>query len=216
MHTHERVVSVHRRHREPIVIYSREQDAAPQWRRRTRIARAIHPSSPRLPFAASGSQSLDLEASLLPGPRWNRVKVKVPKRLPLDSPIKLTDTITYLISSYHRRGRKKGKSTWVVSRRHEVACFISSQQSDWCEGHNGWGLRTGDDGLVRLGTTARGQDTKIAKFVSGDSAPWHGFPADMARLHDLPPLAVLREWVDQGLIRKHQMRKIARAIPCGL
>lgn len=140
----------------------------------------------------------------------------LPKNLLLDESIVLAGGVQYLISSQHRSNRNRKKSQWTISRRLEVLCFFRAHRRGWLHSDRGWSLHLDRGAPETLGKTRNGTSTKVAKFVEHAAPCWHGYPADLTRSADIPSTEVMKTWVAAGLIRKHEMSKVLRGIPCSL
>lgn len=72
--------------------------------------------------------------------------------------------------------------------------------------------------LHKVGVNFHGESLVLGKFVDGiANGNWHGYPADYRRNpRDRPPISVLKSWVNQGHIKKHQHAKISRGQKCNL
>jgi hypothetical protein len=126
--------------------------------------------------------------------------------------------VVYVHTPKHRNG-SPGASQWSINMDQERLCFQRSLDSGWLDDDEGWGLHhAGPDPQV-LGRSADNvRDLYIAKFVGGTPARrWHGYPIDHQRSpSDIPSMLVLRSWLDGGLLRPVQIRRLARGQPCGL
>jgi len=114
----------------------------------------------------------------------------------------------YLHKKDHRDGGNGKKSQWKIKPPDEIACFDEALKRTWGDMTKAWGLRLVGTTAQKLGTSIRGDDLRIAKFVNGNPA-WHGYPADYrTKLQDRPPTAVLRKWVAAGIIGKNDVARI--------
>lgn len=139
--------------------------------------------------------------------------------LPLDQPINVTDNIYYIIASQHRLMTNQHKSFWIISPEGELDCFQLTISKGWYQNNRGWGLCLSTEGKLNyLGKNNISELLKIAKFI--DSVPnnhWHGYPADYRRkTQDIPPIDILKEWYDEGLLEKHCISKIKAGKVCNL
>jgi hypothetical protein len=139
--------------------------------------------------------------------------VRIPKNHAIDK------DVTYAAHPHHRDvSRQQLKSQWTITEAEEVASFKSARGSGWIDLVQGWGLHRPKASIEGLGTATDGQTTLfIAKFISKNSTPWHGYPADhQRRLEDVPTERHLREWLDQGLVSNAAVRKLVKQQPCSL
>lgn len=131
----------------------------------------------------------------------------------------IADGVSYLSHPHHRdTSRRNVKSQWTIAESQEVASFRSAHESGWLDSEQGWGLHRPNEAIARLGTAIDGQTALyIAKFVSMNATPWHGYPADhQRRLKDLPNSRHLKEWLEQGLVSNAAVRKLVKQQPCDL
>jgi len=131
----------------------------------------------------------------------------------------IEDGVSHFSHPHHRNtSRSKLKSQWTITEPQEVASFRSAHESGWLDSGKGWGLHRPNESIGRLGTAIDGQTALyIAKFVSMNAKPWHGYPADhKRRLADVPSERHLREWMDQGLVSNAAARKLVKQQPCNL
>lgn len=131
--------------------------------------------------------------------------------------------LPYESNPRHRDGTS-GKTQWTIKLPEEEACFEAAVAAGWvpspADSKVGWGLHLDESGKAQnLGRSADGERRPLwwAKF-RGDSTPWHGYPADLARRnpHDQPSGDVIVNWKTNGYITKAIANKLTRRIPCSL
>jgi hypothetical protein len=116
----------------------------------------------------------------------------------------------YLSTFKHRPTSGPGASKWANTcpPTDEYQIFVASFTGKW-HGNNGdlWGLQSGQP-VIGMCKEA------IAKFPNGGNplVPWHGYPVsalDNKRSYvHRPPPAVVKKWVDLGLINRFQGARI--------
>ena len=127
----------------------------------------------------------------------------------------------YLEKGDHRDGTAI-KSQWVITFVQEQQAFQLSRNAGWSPGPRGWGLHLAGAQPQYLGRGARAQqrhgvDLFIARFDEGNPNVWHGCPSDpQINNQDVPPDAVLQDWVAQQYISRPQQRRIMRCQRCTL
>lgn len=96
--------------------------------------------------------------------------------------------------------------------------FQKAVTDGWLCDNSYWGLHLVNQSPAVLGVTPLpgAQDVKVAKFVGAD-ANWHGYPvAHWASPWDKPGMAVLKSWLNAGLINQPTLAKIHRGKACNL
>lgn len=136
----------------------------------------------------------------------------------LDVPNLVENNIFYMIVSQHRLNINKNKSHWCITYEEELKCFKNSLANNWVSDFKGWGLHIINNEISTLGYSKQKEQLKMAKFVdSYKSSKWHGYPADYRNnVQDIPSSELLRNWVENGIIQKHQMSKIRSGKKCAL
>lgn len=136
----------------------------------------------------------------------------------LDIPNLIENNVFYIIVSQHRLNINKDKSHWSITFEEELKCFNNSLTNNWLIDFKGWGLHMINNEINPLGYSKQGEQLRIAKFVdSYKSSKWHGYPADYRNnIQDRPASDVLKSWVENGIIKKHQMSKIRSGKKCAL
>ena len=124
----------------------------------------------------------------------------------------------YTIKLDHRN-KTKEKSQWTVSHQDEVSIFIDAYTRTWVSEDNAWGVFFSNGNLDYLGV-AQDHVTQIfiAKFVNDViHNNWHGYPANY-QIHsqDIPEESILKNWLDNDILPKSKINKIARGKPCKL
>lgn len=117
------------------------------------------------------------------------------------------------------RGRTGRHSVWTVPVSTEVACFVRACRESWGVSCSElWGHNRTDGRLEPLGLNGHGECLWFGKFVqAAHTIPWHGYPADYRRkAQDRPPVSVLQQWRDLGILAKHQVAKVMSGRPCKL
>jgi hypothetical protein len=135
----------------------------------------------------------------------------------LDEPNLVKDNIFYIIVSQHIVPNEY-KSHWSITNEEQLKCFEKSLINNWLSDFRGWGLHIINNQINPLGYSKQGEQLKIAKFVdSYKSSKWHGYPADYRNnIQDRPSSDILRSWVNNNIIQKHQMSKIRSGKKCAL
>lgn len=118
----------------------------------------------------------------------------------------------------HRGRPTKTASVWTKSVASEVGYFTQACLAGWGVGDCLWGHHASTHGLEAVGRNHFGEDLWFGKFVrSGTGDVWHGYPADYRRhAHDRPSTNVLVAWRRSGVLKKHQIAKVAGGRPCKL
>lgn len=123
---------------------------------------------------------------------------------------------SYMSVSYHRNGDSE-KSQWTINVEEEFDCFKNALVNNWHIEKRGWSLHPSNR-LMEIGKLKSGKSSFIIRFQEmspiGQEVQnrWHGYPADIkAKNNDIPPDAVLRDWLDKKYIKNHQFSKIRRA-----
>lgn len=127
--------------------------------------------------------------------------------------------LDYHVSDKHRQWGNPNKSIWTVSPDMEYGCFDFTYQNNWIEDNSAWGfLLDGSPHWVLLGKGIDGEELQIARFRKDpNAAEWHGYPCNyIANTYDVPPVSIMREWVEMNVITKAKMSKIQHGIPCNL
>lgn len=125
------------------------------------------------------------------------------------SELNLLGDFTYQINEQHR-DKNPNKSQWIVSPKEEVEIFVDSYRNSWFDNdHISFGIKLNNSNLIVLGKTKNNLDSKVAKF-SMNSKLWHGYPADLSMLKDIPSTIVLCEWCNLGYISKRQFNRIVQ------
>ncbi|WP_154990421.1 hypothetical protein [Priestia megaterium] len=123
----------------------------------------------------------------------------------------------YILASHHRNKQNNNKSLWTITPAEEVESFKLMYTNNWIiEKNKGWSIhRVGYTNGV-LGLSPQNEDVQIAKFVdSSNNLQWHGYPVDYRKSrHDRPESGILKNWVDQGIIKRTDMSKILRGKGC--
>ena len=124
----------------------------------------------------------------------------------------------YTIKLDHRN-KSKEKSQWTVSHQDEITIFVDAYTRIWVNKDNAWGVFFNNGKLDYLGV-AQDHFTQvfIAKFIN-DTAHnnWHGYPADhQSHPQDIPDESILKNWLDNDILPKSKINKIARGKPCKL
>jgi hypothetical protein len=131
----------------------------------------------------------------------------------------IAEGVLYAAHPHHRdNSRRNEKSQWTITETEEVASFTSAYGGGWIDAEQGWGLHRPNAAVAALGTATDGETTLyVAKFVSKNATPWHGYPADhQRRIDDVPSERLLKEWLDQGLVSNAAVRKLVKQQPCSL
>lgn len=136
----------------------------------------------------------------------------------IDEPNLVKNNVFYIIVSQHILNINKEKSHWSITYQEQLNCFENSLTNNWLSNFMGWGLHIINNEIKPLGYSKQREELKIAKFVdSYKSSKWHGYPADYRNnIQDRPSSDVLRSWVEDGIIQKHQMSKIRSGKKCAL
>lgn len=139
-------------------------------------------------------------------------------RYVIDTPYEIEEEVKYASVSQHRRYTNSNKSQWLISIAEELSCFTLCYEKQWIDADCGWGVHLVNNRMQILGKNNVGDLYKIAKFVYGNQAGfWHGYPADYrGKNQDRPSYVVLESWREEGIIRKHQIRKIRSGMACNL
>lgn len=123
----------------------------------------------------------------------------------------------YMSVDYHRNGDPE-KSQWTISIEHEFESFAVSRKNKWFNDQHGWGIHPSME-LLDVGRLVDGRNVQIARFQEmtphGQEIQnkWHGYPADIkGKTSDIPILKVLTDWLELGIIKKHQLSKIRRGL----
>lgn len=128
--------------------------------------------------------------------------------------------MAYTPNSQHRNSAFAGqKSQWTINVPDEQNCYQASTSGNWSCGTYYWGLHVVGQALFGLGTSPQPvQETlHIAKFVGDAQGNWHGYPvAPWLSPFDKPGEAVLKIWLNGGLIKKPTFSKIHRGKKCAL
>lgn len=126
---------------------------------------------------------------------------------------------SYTINPQHRDGNPN-KSQWIVIESDEVSLFETSYTAGWKDEDDKkcFGIKKSGTSISILGVCKdRITDLKIAKFVSNHQLTWHGYPANYRiNQQDKPTTTILEKWVEEELITKSKMGKIARGQKCNL
>ena len=139
--------------------------------------------------------------------------------------VKTQINISYKVRSVHRRKGNPEKCIWTINPKEEVECFKNTTSAKWLDTNawsiakHGWGLKIAvNGGLEEVGISDQGESLKIARFKDTSlTYEWHGYPADYCRRQqDKPPILVLTDWKNKGLITKTQMSKIKQCQRCNL
>lgn len=123
----------------------------------------------------------------------------------------------YKAVSYHRNGTAD-KSQWTISVDDELDLFAKTKRDGQIYDDKGYALWIiGNDACV-LGITEHQSETRLARFVDGTrSDHWHGYPANYMRAkNDIPPMSLLRQWKESGLIEKSDITRLKLQKPCSL
>lgn len=123
----------------------------------------------------------------------------------------------YMSIAYHRNGDPE-KSQWFISIEEEFESFAVSRKNKWYNELRGWGIHPSGT-LMDVGRLADGRTVQIVRFQEmtphGQEIQniWHGYPADIKRkTNDIPIYTILMSWMNQGIIKKHQLSKIRRGV----
>lgn len=123
----------------------------------------------------------------------------------------------YMAVDYHRNSNPE-KSQWIISVEEEFMSFAISRKNEWFNGQRGWGVHPSNT-LLDVGSLVDGRNVQIARFQEmtplGQKIQnkWHGYPADIkGKTNDIPEIKVLKNWLDLGIIQKHQLSKIRRGV----
>lgn len=123
----------------------------------------------------------------------------------------------YKAVSYHRNGTS-GKSQWVISVDEEIELFAKAKRDKQIFDDKGYAIWIISDKACVLGVTDLNSETRLARFVDGSrSDHWHGYPANyLKKKNDIPPMSLLKEWKDKGLIEKSDLTRMKYQKPCSL
>lgn len=123
----------------------------------------------------------------------------------------------YVAVDYHRNGNPQ-KSQWIISVEEEFESFAIARKNEWFNGLRGWGIHPSGS-LADVGRLVNGRNVQIARFQEmtppGQKIQnvWHGYPADIkGKTNDIPVMEVLNNWLEAGIIQKHQLSKIRRGV----
>jgi hypothetical protein len=123
------------------------------------------------------------------------------------------------VSHPDHRNDATHKSQWSISEPEERNSFTGALEAGWQVDNKAWGFHFANGALAYLGV-AEDHVTQLlmAKFVDGTNrAQWHGYPADhQAKNQDRPPLELQRAWIKARVLRRAQVRKLAKGQPCAL
>ncbi len=128
-------------------------------------------------------------------------------------------TYKYILSNHHRNRQNRDKSHWTINQTEEVESFrLMSTNKSWIVDNNkGWSIhRVNNYSNSILGVNTQNEDVQIAKFVdSSNNQQWHGYPVDYRKsVYDRPKSTILKDWVNQGIIKKTDMSKILNGKGC--
>lgn len=91
-------------------------------------------------------------------------------------------------------------------------------KNNWVINNNkGWSLhRENRNTNSNIGVSVQNEFVQIAKFVdSSNNQQWHGYPIDYRMsVNDRPHIAILQNWVDQGIIKKRDKARILQGKGC--
>lgn len=123
----------------------------------------------------------------------------------------------YKAVSYHRNGTA-GKSQWSIPVDDEFDLFAKAKKDGQIFDDKGYALWIVGDAACVLGVTEHESKTRLARFVDGTRTDhWHGYPANYLRAkNDIPPMSLLRQWKDDGLIEKSDITRLKLQKPCSL
>jgi hypothetical protein len=123
----------------------------------------------------------------------------------------------YKAVSYHRNGTA-GKSQWTISVDDEFDLFAKAKRDGQIFDDKGYALWIVADAACVLGITEHESETRLARFEDGTrSDHWHGYPANYLRAkNDIPPMSLLRQWKESGLIEKSDITRLKLQKPCSL
>ena len=126
---------------------------------------------------------------------------------------------SYTFNPQHRDGNPN-KSQWIIIEADEKSLFETSYSAGWKDTENKkcFGIKKSETNIIVLGKCKdRITNLKIAKFVSDHQDNWHGYPANYrTNQQDKPTTNILQKWVEENLITKSKMGKIARGQKCNL
>ena len=129
----------------------------------------------------------------------------------------IRDGLIYLHHPDHRNWTH-GKSKWSISEWDERDVFTVSSNRNWGIEKKRWGIYFQENRPAYLGL-AQDHITQVflAKFVTGNGTEWHGYPADHQKNNqDRPPVELQQTWMDDDVLPKAKIRKIAKGQPCNL
>ena len=123
----------------------------------------------------------------------------------------------YKSVSYHRNGTAD-KSQWTISVDDEFDLFAKTKRDGQIYDDKGYALWIVSDVACVLGVTEHNSETRLARFVDGTrSDHWHGYPANYMRAkNDIPPMSLLKQWKESGLIEKSDITRLKQQKPCSL
>ena len=123
----------------------------------------------------------------------------------------------YKSVSYHRNGTAD-KSQWTISVDDEFDLFAKAKRDGQIYDDKGYALWIVSEVACVLGLTEHDSETRLARFVDGTrSDHWHGYPANYMRAkNDIPPMSLLRQWKENGLIEKSDITRLKQQKPCRL
>jgi len=123
----------------------------------------------------------------------------------------------YILANHHRNRQNSDKSRWTISKTEEVESFRLMSTNNWIEETSkGWSIHRVNYVNEILGVSTQNEEVQIAKFVdSSNNLQWHGYPVDYRKsVHDRPNSKILKDWVNQGIIKRSHMSKILKGKDC--
>jgi hypothetical protein len=103
---------------------------------------------------------------------------------------------------------------WTISEEAERLSFGTALRSGWVGENEGWGLHIENDVPTYLGVDRFDVHSFVAKYIdSSGSTIWHGFPKAPA---DVPGPGVLKDWLQEGTLRKKTVKLLSQGRPCSL
>lgn len=123
----------------------------------------------------------------------------------------------YILANHHRNRQNNDKSLWTITQNEELESFKLMSNNSWIVDDNkGWSIHRVNYSNEILGVSTQKESVQIAKFVdSSNNLEWHGYPVDYRKsVYDRPQSTILKDWVNQGIIKRADMSKILKGKGC--